>query len=86
MAKITSEQWDELYDKFYETAQDTDVDGKYNILCELECGEYLMALDVLIGVNGDNDQTYDDFCDYIYGMDFASWYANEMMNQVEVNN
>lgn len=86
MAKLTYEQYDELYDKFYETAQDADVDAKYNILCELECGEYLTALDVLIGVNGDNDTTYDDFCDFIYGMDFASYYANEMMIKVEANN
>lgn len=86
MAKLTHEQYDELYDKFYETAQDADVDAKYDILCDFECGEYLTALDVLIGVNGDNDQTYDDFCYYIYGMDFASWYANEMMIQEEANN
>lgn len=85
MAKLTYEPYDDLYDNFYETAQDADVDAKYNILCEIECGEYLTALDVLIGVNGDNDQTYDDFCDFIYGMDFASYYANEMMIQVEAN-
>lgn len=86
MAKLSNEQWDELYDKFYETAQDADVDAKYDILCEMECGEYLTALDVLIGVNGDNDTTYDDFCEFIYGMDFASYYAHEMMIQVEANN
>lgn len=85
MAKLTDEQWDELYDKFYETAQDADLETKYELLCEWECGEYLTALDVLIGVNGDNDQTYDDFCDYIYGMDFASYYANEKMIQIEAN-
>lgn len=85
MAKLTYEQYDEMYDNFYETAQDADVDSKYKFLCELECGEYITALNVLIGVNGNDDTTYDDFCNFIHGMDFASYYANEMMIQVEAN-